>query len=97
MISAETGLPTNQVSLGWLMANPLVTAPIIGASSPEQLESNVEVVNHIVPQEALRRIEKVSKPNWLSEFDEQEAQRMRAREEMRLTHWRNKQGTYESS
>jgi aryl-alcohol dehydrogenase-like predicted oxidoreductase len=96
-ISAETGLPINQVSLGWLMANPLVTAPIIGASSPEQLESNVEVVNRIVPQEALRRIDKVSKPNWLSELDEQEAQRMRAREEMRLTHWRNRQGTYQSS
>jgi len=97
MISAETGFPINQVSLGWLMANPLVTAPIIGASSPEQLESNVEVVNHIVPQEALRRIEKVSKPNWLSERDEQEAQRMWSREKMRLTRWRNKQGTYQSS
>ena len=97
MISAETGFPINQVSLGWLMANPLVTAPIIGASSPEQLESNVEVVNHIVPQEALRRIDKVSKPTWLSELDEQEAQRMWSREKMRLTRWRNKQGTYQSS
>jgi aryl-alcohol dehydrogenase-like predicted oxidoreductase len=89
-ISTETGLPINQVSLAWLTANPLITAPIIGASSPEQLETNVEVINHSVPQEALRRIDKVSKPDWLNELDEQEAQRMRARERMRLTHRTNR-------
>jgi aryl-alcohol dehydrogenase-like predicted oxidoreductase len=93
MITVETGLPMNQVSLAWLMANPLITAPIIGASSLEQLEANVEVVNHVVPEEVLRRISEASKPDWLRELDEQEAQRMLAREKMRQTHWRNKQET----
>jgi aryl-alcohol dehydrogenase-like predicted oxidoreductase len=89
-ICKETGLLMSQISLAWLMANPLVTAPIIGASSIEQFESNIDVINHTVPAEALKRISEVSKPEWLRELDEQEAQRMLAREKMRRSRWGNK-------
>jgi len=74
-IGGETDLSMSQLSLAWLMANPVVTAPIIGASSLEQLDMNVDVVNHVVPEEALKRIGEVSKPDWLREQEAQEAQR----------------------
>ncbi len=75
-ISEETGLKMSQISLAWQLANPAITAPIIGASSIEQLEENVEVVDLTLPEYALKRINDVSKPEWLLQ---QEARRVRMR------------------
>ncbi|MBI2766428.1 MAG: aldo/keto reductase [Chloroflexi bacterium] len=36
-VASEAGLPLAQVAVAWVMANPAITAPIIGASRPEQL------------------------------------------------------------
>jgi aryl-alcohol dehydrogenase-like predicted oxidoreductase len=35
----------SQLALAWLMANPLITSPIIGANSPEQLMDNLGAQN----------------------------------------------------
>ncbi len=40
-ISEETGKSYAQISLNWLLRQPAVTAPIIGARTPEQLEDNL--------------------------------------------------------
>jgi aryl-alcohol dehydrogenase (NADP+) len=40
-IAREAGLDMVTMSLAWVMANPAVTAPIVGASRPEQLASAV--------------------------------------------------------
>jgi aryl-alcohol dehydrogenase-like predicted oxidoreductase len=37
-IAAGGGVPRAQVALAWVLANPLVTAPIIGATKPHHLE-----------------------------------------------------------
>jgi len=66
-ISAETGMSMSQLALAWLMANPAVAAPIIGASRLEQLDENLEVLDHPLPVEAQKRISEVSKPYWLRE------------------------------
>jgi aryl-alcohol dehydrogenase-like predicted oxidoreductase len=86
-ISGETGLPLSQLSLAWLLENPVVTAPIVGASSLAQLEVNVDVVNHPVPGEALQRISEVSKPDWLRDQEEEDAQFQRNRDAMRIRRW----------
>jgi aryl-alcohol dehydrogenase-like predicted oxidoreductase len=88
-ICGETGLTMSQLSLAWMMANPVITAPIIGASSLEQLDMNIDVVNHKVSEDSLKRINEVSKPDWLSEQEEQNAQ-SRAFLEQRLEYWRKK-------
>jgi aryl-alcohol dehydrogenase-like predicted oxidoreductase len=75
-VSEETGLKMSQISLAWLLYNPAITAPIIGASRIEQLEENVEVVDRPLPDYALQRINDVSKPEWLLQ---QEARRARTR------------------
>jgi aryl-alcohol dehydrogenase-like predicted oxidoreductase len=66
----------SQISLAWQLANPAITAPIIGASSIEQLEENVDVVDQTLPEYALKRINDVSKPEWLLQ---KEARRVRMR------------------
>ena len=42
----------SQVALAWLLAEPLITSPIIGANSPEQLKDNLGAVDvRLTPEE----------------------------------------------
>lgn len=41
-IASEAGMTLPQMAVAWVMANPAVTAPIIGASRPEQLEDTLK-------------------------------------------------------
>lgn len=69
-ISSETKMSLGQISLAWMMANPAVTSPIIGASKVEQLEDNLGVLGHPLSAEMLARISEASKPDWLREQEE---------------------------
>jgi aryl-alcohol dehydrogenase (NADP+) len=37
-LAAEAGMSMTQLAVAWVLANPVVTAPIVGASRPEQLD-----------------------------------------------------------
>jgi len=89
-ISSETGMPMTQLSLAWMLENPTITAPIIGASSLEQLEMNIETVNHTISKEALQRIDEVSKPDWIREMEQQVAMSKRFQEEG-IAYWKKRQ------
>jgi aryl-alcohol dehydrogenase-like predicted oxidoreductase len=39
------GASISQVALAWLLSDPLITSPIIGANSPEQLKDNLGAVD----------------------------------------------------
>jgi aryl-alcohol dehydrogenase (NADP+) len=43
-VAAEAGMPMATMALAWVLANPVITAPIIGASRPEQLDDLVAAV-----------------------------------------------------
>ncbi|SDT91692.1 Predicted oxidoreductase [Verrucomicrobium sp. GAS474] len=52
-IAAARGLPPAQVALAWVLRNPVVTAPIIGASKPRHLEDAVAALELVLtPEEA---------------------------------------------
>ena len=72
-IGSETKMSLSQIGLAWLMANPAITSPIIGASKLEQLEENMGVLDHSLPAETIARISEVSKPDWLRDQEELEA------------------------
>jgi 1-deoxyxylulose-5-phosphate synthase len=40
-VAAEAGMSLTQLALAWVLANPVITAPIVGASRPEQLDDVV--------------------------------------------------------
>ena len=44
-IAASHQATVTQVALAWLLSNPLITSPIIGATSLEQLEENLRALN----------------------------------------------------
>jgi aryl-alcohol dehydrogenase-like predicted oxidoreductase len=46
------GVSISQVALAWLLADPLITSPIIGANSTEQLKEDLGAVDvHLTPEE----------------------------------------------
>ena len=56
-LAAEAGLTPPQFAIAWVLANPDVTAAIVGASRPEQLEDSVRASGAEVDPELFRRAE----------------------------------------
>lgn len=40
-LAAEAGVPLTTLSIAWALANPAITAPLLGASRPEQLDDSL--------------------------------------------------------
>jgi len=61
-IATELAVTPAQVAVAWLLAQPDVTAPLVGASRPEQLVDTVGALDVQLPEAALRRLDEVSAP-----------------------------------
>ncbi|HKW73882.1 MAG TPA: aldo/keto reductase [Terriglobales bacterium] len=62
-IAKERGIPPAQVALAWLLHQPGVTAPIIGASKMNHLEDAVAAVQVKLSREEMDRLESVYVPH----------------------------------
>lgn len=56
----ELGVKPGTLALSWVMANPDITAPIIGARNMKQLEDSLEALNFEMEPEILEQISKLS-------------------------------------
>ena len=45
-LAKEAGITLAHLAVGWVLANPVITSPIIGATKPSQLEDAINAVNH---------------------------------------------------
>ena len=59
-VAGEVGKTPAQVALNWLLQRPGVTAPIIGARTLEQLESNLGAEGWTLDEEQMARLTEVS-------------------------------------
>jgi len=55
------GKSASQVALAWELANPVVTAPIIGARDLDQLKDNLGAVEVKLPPEMVQKLNEISK------------------------------------
>jgi aryl-alcohol dehydrogenase-like predicted oxidoreductase len=55
----EIGHPPGEVALAWLLHNPIVTAPIIGPRTIEQLESAVRATEIELDEDALKKLDEI--------------------------------------
>lgn len=67
------GVSIAQLSLAWLLHQPVVTSVIIGANKMEQLEDNLKSVNVAFSVDELKKLDEVSRlpreyPGWMIEF-----------------------------
>ena len=55
----EIGHPPGEVALAWLLHNPVVTAPIIGPRTMEQLEGAVRAASIRLDEEVLKKLDEI--------------------------------------
>lgn len=58
-IAREAGVPLATLAIAWILSKRAVTAPIIGASRPEQVEENCRVLDVRVPSQVLAKLNSV--------------------------------------
>ena len=56
---AKRGKSMTQVALAWVLANQLITAPIVGASSAEQLQQSLPAVDLTLDEEEMKVLDDV--------------------------------------
>lgn len=71
-IAKEKEVTVAQISLAWLLHQPVVSTVIIGANKPQQLTDNLNSVNVQLTKDELNRLDEVSKlaseyPGWMIE------------------------------
>jgi 1-deoxyxylulose-5-phosphate synthase len=59
-LAAEAGLTMAQLAVAWVLKNPTITSPILGASRPEQLVEAVEAIHHRLDDELAHRLDVIS-------------------------------------
>jgi aryl-alcohol dehydrogenase-like predicted oxidoreductase len=69
-IAKAHGCSPARLSLGWLLAKPVVTSVIIGAKRPDQLQDNLAAVELTLTRDELRQLDEVSAlppeyPGWV--------------------------------
>ena len=67
-VAEARGVPRAQVALAWLLANPVVTAPIIGATHLSHLEDAVAAVSIRLTPEEMVSLEQAYEPHAVAGF-----------------------------
>ena len=62
-IASKRGVPNAQVALAWLLHQPAVTAPIVGASKPQHLEDAVAAASLTLNADELKALAKPYTPH----------------------------------
>ncbi|TPG71891.1 aldo/keto reductase [Hymenobacter nivis] len=62
-IAEQRGLPNAQIALAWVLANPAITAPIVGASKPGHLEDAVAAVDVKLSADEIKSLEAPYQPH----------------------------------
>jgi aryl-alcohol dehydrogenase-like predicted oxidoreductase len=68
-IATARGVPRAQVALAWLLAQPAVTAPIVGATKPQHLEDAIAALSLTLTAEELASLAQPYVPHAVSGFE----------------------------
>ncbi len=60
-VAEDVGVPLVTLSVAWVLANPAVTAPIVGASRPEQLAASLAATELELSDDVLRRLDELTR------------------------------------
>jgi aryl-alcohol dehydrogenase-like predicted oxidoreductase len=67
-VAAERGIPRAQVALAWVSSNPVVSAPIVGASNAQQLQDAVDSLDVSLTADEIARLEEPYLPHPVAGF-----------------------------
>src|SRR3546814_3137705 len=60
-VADEIGATSAQVALAWVLANPAVASPLVGARTLRQLEDNIGALNVVLSEADKARLDEVSR------------------------------------
>jgi len=60
-LAKDAGLSMTTLALAWVLANPAITAPIIGASRPSQLADNLAAVETPLPADLKKKLDELTR------------------------------------
>jgi len=67
-VAEARGVPRAQVALAWVLANPVVSAPIVGVTKPSQLDDAVAAVELRLTEDEIGRLESEYQPHAVVGF-----------------------------
>jgi aryl-alcohol dehydrogenase-like predicted oxidoreductase len=59
-LADEAGVPLATLAVAWVMANPLITAPLLGASRPEQLDATIAAAGYALDPALKQRLDELT-------------------------------------
>jgi 1-deoxyxylulose-5-phosphate synthase len=62
-VARAHGVPPSQIALAWLLRNPVISSPIIGATKPQHLEDAVGSLSVKLADEEVARLEELYQPH----------------------------------
>ena len=69
-LAEELGITMAQFALAWVLQNKNVSSAIVGATSPEQITSNIGAVGVEIPQEIMNKVTEILEPIIISDPNE---------------------------
>jgi 1-deoxyxylulose-5-phosphate synthase len=67
-VAKARGVPMAQVALAWVLAQDVVTAPIVGATKPEQLDDAIAAVDLGLSEDEIEKLEEPYQPHTVAGF-----------------------------
>ncbi|OWK30014.1 aldo/keto reductase [Sphingomonas dokdonensis] len=67
-VAAERGVPRAQIALAWVLAQPVVSAPIVGASKQGHLADAIAALDIVLSDAEVRRLENAYVPHGVVGF-----------------------------
>jgi aryl-alcohol dehydrogenase-like predicted oxidoreductase len=61
-IASDAGIPLPTLAVAWTLRHPAITAPIVGASRPEQLDATIAAVDTKLDDDLVDRLNEVTAP-----------------------------------
>lgn len=59
-VAEEVGVPLTTLAIQWVLANPVITSPIVGASRPDQLAASIAAVDTPLAPEVKARLDELT-------------------------------------
>jgi aryl-alcohol dehydrogenase (NADP+) len=67
-IAEQRSVPRAQVALAWLLANPVVTAPIVGTTKPHHLDDAVAALDIELTDDEIAKLTEPYLPHRVADF-----------------------------
>jgi len=60
-VANDVGIPISKLAISWILKNPAIITPIVGASTVEQVEENCQIVETSLPDETYQTLNELTK------------------------------------